>query len=114
MIASADAQQTSNTTAQGVFTEAQAARVKCGHPDCDKPICPIRQHANSEAWSIHVTGPRAEGHLRCSYGAAVQAQILALMLDIGQAEQAPRVQRAREEAKQMRLEADENGEFVIR
>lgn len=87
----------------GLQRRAKKIFVKCGHPNCDKQICIIRKHAGSSTYSVHPTGPRDEGHDRCAYGKYVQAQMLALQLDVEQAEQSPRIKRVKEDRRQQRL-----------
>lgn len=84
--------------------EARAVKtyVKCGHPKCGLTMPCIRKHRNSKHWSIHVTGPGSR-HEPCRYGSYIHAQILAIQLDIGQAQYSPRVIRAKEDSKQLRF-----------
>jgi hypothetical protein len=74
-------------------------KTKCVGKDCILPMNPIRKHRNSMVLTLHVTGPRHNGHCSCSYGNEAKAAILALQLDLGQAENSPRVQQAKEDIK---------------
>lgn len=90
-----------------LLKRARRTYVKCGHPKCNKRMCIIRLHPGSDSWSIHPTGMKSKGHKRCAYGNEVKAQILALQLDVGQAVQSPRVQKAIEDGRQEKLQVKE-------
>lgn len=71
--------------------------VPCGNPGCTNKIHIIVKHPNTkgDVWSIHPTGPRLDGHKNCGYLRIVQAQILAMQLNIGQSENSPRIRRSK-------------------
>jgi len=84
--------------------------VKCGHPKCEVLMRIIRKHRNGKSWCIHVTGPGTK-HENCRYGKVIQAQVLALQLDLKQAENSPRIKQAMEDTRQRWFRLNKKGEL---
>jgi hypothetical protein len=66
---------------------ALAVETRCA--GCQQSHHPYRCHVGSSDISIHVTGPRDDGHRRCSYGERAQAQIHWLRIQIRRCEYVP-------------------------
>ena len=90
---------------EGLAKRLERLQTKC--VKCGKLINPVRSHHNASTLTLHVTGSRNNGCRFCSYGNEARAAVLALQLDLGQAERSPKILKSKDAARQQKLFNDD-------